>query len=215
MICWSCEKNAGDDMLCAGCGAVQPPDRTADHFRVFGLPRKFDLDMADLERRYKEMTKVLHPDRFARADGRARRASLERSVQLNLAWSTLSEPVPRAEYLLSLQGIEVGESASSKKSGEVDNRATQPVDTALLIEVMDLREALAEARSRGDRAKVAGLVADVQAHHDKEMAEVAAGFAAAKPDLAAIAARMVAARYYRRFLEEAEADRESGQGTAK
>jgi molecular chaperone HscB len=215
MICWSCEKNAGDDMLCAGCGAVQPPDRTADHFRVFGLPRKFDLDMADLERRYKEMTKVLHPDRFARADGRARRASLERSVQLNLAWSTLSEPVPRAEYLLSLQGIEVGESASSKKSGEVDNRATQPVDTALLIEVMDLREALAEARSRGDRAKVASLVADVQAHHDKEMAEVAAGFAAAKPDLAAIAARMVAARYYRRFLEEAEADRESGQGTAK
>jgi molecular chaperone HscB len=194
---------------------VQPPDRTADHFRVFGLPRKFDLDMADLERRYKEMTKVLHPDRFARADGRARRASLERSVQLNLAWSTLSEPVPRAEYLLSLQGIEVGESASSKKSGEVDNRATQPVDTALLIEVMDLREALAEARSRGDRAKVASLVADVQAHHDKEMAEVAAGFAAAKPDLAAIAARMVAARYYRRFLEEAEADRESGQGTAK
>jgi molecular chaperone HscB len=194
---------------------VQPPDRTADHFRVFGLPRKFDLDMADLERRYKEMTKVLHPDRFARADGRARRASLERSVQLNLAWSTLSEPVPRAEYLLSLQGIEVGESASSKKSGEVDNRATQPVDTALLIEVMDLREALAEARSRGDRAKVASLVADVQAHHDKEMAEVAAGFAAAKPDLAAIAARMVAARYYRRFLEEAEADRESEQDTAE
>ena len=202
-------------MLCAGCGAVQPPDRTADHFRVFGLPRKFDLDMVDLERRYKEMTKVLHPDRFARADGRARRASLERSVQLNLAWSTLYEPVPRAEYLLSLQGIEVGESASSKKSGEVDNRATQPVDTALLIEVMDLREALAEARSRGDRAKVTSLVADVQAHHDKEMAEVAVGFAAAQPDLAAIAARMVAARYYRRFLEDAEADREGDQGTAK
>ena len=202
-------------MLCAGCGAVQPPDRTADHFRVFGLPRKFDLDMVDLERRYKEMTKVLHPDRFARADGRARRASLERSVQLNLAWSTLSEPVPRAEYLLSLQGIEVGESASSKKSGEVDNRATQPVDTALLIEVMDLREALAEARSRGDRAKVTSLVSDVQAHHDKEMAEVAVGFAAAQPYLAAIAARMVAARYYRRFLEDAEADREGDQGTAK
>jgi molecular chaperone HscB len=215
MICWSCEKNAGDGMLCVGCGAVQPPDRTADHFRVFGLPRKFDLDMADLERRYKEMTKVLHPDHFARADGRARRASLERSVQLNLAWSTLSEPVPRAEYLLSLQGIEMGESASSKKSGESDNRATQPVDTALLIEVMDLREALAEARSRGDGAKVARLVADAQTHHDKEMEEVAAGFASAKPDLAAIAARLVAARYYRRFLEEAEADRDSEQGMAK
>ncbi len=89
----------------------------ADHFRVFGLPRKFDLDVADLERRYKEMTKVLHPDRFARADPRARRASLERSVQLNLAWRTLSQPVARAEYLLSLEGIEVGEPAGSKRVG--------------------------------------------------------------------------------------------------
>jgi molecular chaperone HscB len=139
MICWSCEKNAGDGMLCAGCGAVQPPDRTADHFRVFGLPRKFDLDVADLERRYKEMTKVLHPDRFARADGRARRASLERSVQLNLAWRTLSQPVARAEYLLSLQGVAVGEPTGSMRSERPDNRATQPVDTALLVEVMELR----------------------------------------------------------------------------
>jgi molecular chaperone HscB len=209
MICWSCEKNAGDGMLCSGCGAVQPPDRTADHFCVFGLPRKFDLDVADLERRYKEMTKVLHPDRFARADGRARRASLERSVQLNLAWRTLSQPIARAEYLLSLEGIEVGEPAGSKRSDPIDSRATQPVDTALLVEVMELREALAEARLRGDSAKVAALVADAQAHNDKKMAEVAEGFAAGRPNLAAIAACLVAARYYRRFLEEADPRRES------
>jgi Fe-S protein assembly co-chaperone HscB len=213
MICWSCEKNAGDGMLCEGCGAVQPPDRSADYFRVFDLPRKFDLDVVDLERRYKEMTKVLHPDRFARADGRARRASLERSVQLNLAWRTLSQPVSRAEYLLSLEGIEVGEPAGSKSSD--DSRATQPVDTALLVEVMELREALAEARARGDSAKVASLVAGVQALHDREMAEVAADFSAGQPDLVGIAARLAAARYYRRFLEEAAAHGEGEEGTAK
>jgi molecular chaperone HscB len=215
MICWSCEKNAGGGMLCAGCGAVQPPDRTADHFRVFDLPRKFDVDVADLERRYKEMTKVLHPDRFARADARARRASLERSVQLNLAWRTLSQPVPRAEYLLSLQGIEVGEPKGSQRSDRADNRATQPVDTALLVEVMELREALAEARARGDHAKAAALFAGVQACHDREMAGVAAGFAAGQPKLAAIAAHLVAARYYRRFLEEAQAHGEGEEGTAR
>jgi molecular chaperone HscB len=215
MICWSCEKNAGDGVLCAGCGAVQPPDRSADCFRVFDVPRKFDLDLVDLERRYKEMTKVLHPDRFARADGRARRASLERSVQLNLAWRTLSQPVTRAEYLLSLEGIEVGEPAGSKRSDGADSRATQPVDTALLIEVMELRESLAEARAGGDNPKVASLVAGVQAHHDKEMAEVAAGFAAGRPNLAAIAARLVAARYYRRFLEEVDPHGAGEEGTAK
>jgi molecular chaperone HscB len=215
MICWSCEKNAGDGMLCEGCGAVQPPDHTADHFRIFGLPRTFALDVVDLERRYKEMTKVLHPDRFARADGRARRASLERSVQLNRAWQTLSQPVTRAEYLLSLEGIEVGEPTGSKNSEGTDSRATQPVDTALLIEVMELRESLAEARARGDNPKVASLVASVQALHDKEMVEVAAAFAASQPNLAVIAARLVAARYYRRFLEEAEPHGEGDKGMAK
>jgi molecular chaperone HscB len=182
---------------------------------VFGLPRRFELDVAELERRYKEMTKVLHPDRFARADGRARRASLERSVQLNQAWRTLSQPVSRAEYLLSLHGIEVGEPAGSKRVNESGDRATQPVDTALLIEVMELREAMAEARARGDGEKVASLVAGVQAHHDKEMAEVAAGFAVEQPNLAALAARLVAARYYRRFLEEAQAQHESEEDVPK
>ncbi len=202
-------------MLCPGCGAVQPPDRSADSFHVFGLPRKFDLDLADLERRYKEMTKILHPDRFARADPRARRASLERSVQLNLAWRTLSQPVARAEYMLSLAGVEVGEPAGGRQAGGADNRATQPMDTALLVEVMELREALAEARARGDSAKVATLFARVQTNHDREMAEVAAAFAAGQPDIAAIAARLVAARYYRRFLEEAEPRGESEEGLAK
>ena len=162
------------------------------------------------------MTKVLHPDRFARADPRARRASLERSVQLNLAWRTLSQPVARAEYLLSLAGIEVGEPAGSRRGDDgADNRATQRMDTALLVEVMELREALAEARARGDSAKVATLFAEVQTNHDREMAEVAAAFAAEQLDLAAIAARLVAARYYRRFLEEAEPRGESEEGPAK
>src|SRR5439155_13136426 len=89
MICWSCEKNAGEGLTCAACGALQPPDPRADHFQVLGVERRFAVDLGALERRYKEMTRVLHPDRFARADARARRASLARSVQLNEAWRTL------------------------------------------------------------------------------------------------------------------------------
>ena len=98
MICWSCEKSAGEGVTCGACGALQPPDASADHFQVLGVERRFALDREALERRYKELTRVLHPDRFARADARARRASLARSVQLNEAWRTLrsrSSAVPR------------------------------------------------------------------------------------------------------------------------
>jgi molecular chaperone HscB len=135
---------------------------------------------------------------------------LERSVQLNHAWRTLSQPVARAEYLLSLQGVGVGASPGEDWPDDTSNRATQPVDTALLVEVMELRETLAEARIHGDSAKIATLIVDVRGRHDREVSAVAAGFADASPNTTAIAGHLVAARYYRRFLEEAGGENEEG-----
>jgi molecular chaperone HscB len=203
MLCWSCQKAAGDGVLCAACNAVQPADPKADYFRVLGIPRAFAVDLVDLERRYKETTKILHPDRFARADAQARRASLERSVQLNEAWRTLKEPIRRAEYLLSLYGVDIGERAggSEQSSGHV----TLPVPQVVLMEVMELREALAEAQSNKDAREIDALVAKVRSGLDKAMADVAGGFLATPPELSTITARLVAVRYYRRFLDEARA----------
>jgi molecular chaperone HscB len=203
MICWSCQKAAGDGMLCVHCKAVQPPDPKADFFRVFGIPTDFAVDALELERRYKELTKVLHPDRFARADPQARRASLERSVQLNEAWQTLKDPVRRAEYLLSLNGIDVGEMAGVGKPGQAGEHATLPVPQVLLMEVLELREALAEAHAAKDRTETEALVAKVRSRLGTVMDDVARGFLASPPELSTIAARLVTIRYYRRFLDEA------------
>jgi molecular chaperone HscB len=201
MICWSCEKNAGDGLTCPACGAVQPPDPKADHFHVFGVERRFALDLAELERRYKDMTKVLHPDRFARADERARRASLKRSIQLNEAWRTLKDPVRRAEYLLSLSGVVVGgEEGTTRK---VDGAKVRlPVAPALLMEVMELREGLAEARAAGAHEQVATLAATVRGRRDAAMRAVGSVFSQKAPDHEAIARDLVAVRYYDRFLDE-------------
>jgi molecular chaperone HscB len=201
MICWSCQKAAGDAGFCPACGAVQPPDAKADYFHVLGIPRAFLVDTTLLEQRYKELAKRLHPDRFARADPQARRASLERSVQLNEAWRCLKDPIRRAEYLLSLHGIDVGERAGSgRQSAE---RATLPVPPVQLMEVLELREALVAAHVARDVHETEALVAKVRSRLDTVMNDVAKGFAAAPPDLPTIAARLVAVRYYRRFLDEA------------
>jgi len=202
MICWSCQKAAGDGVLCSACNAVQPQDPKADYFRVLGVPWEFAIDLEALERRYKETTKILHPDRFARADPRARRASLERSVQLNEAWRTLKDPVRRAEYLLSLHGVDIGEMAASGRpqSGE---RATLPVPQVLLMEVMELREGLAEAQANKALREVDALIAKVRSRLEKVMGDVAEGFVASPPDLGTVAARLVTVRYYRRFLDGA------------
>jgi molecular chaperone HscB len=213
MICWSCEKNAGEGMLCGSCGAIQPPNRGANHFQVLGLANQFALDVAELERRYKDMTKILHPDRFARADARARRASLERSVQINEAWRTLSDPVRRAEYILACHGIEVGE-VSGDKRGAPTAKPTQPVSPVLLMEIMELRESLADARAAGDSKEVSALSTTVTNRQAEAMAFVAEEFAKPAPDLGAIASRLVSVRYYRRFLEEAKASQEAHEDAA-
>jgi len=139
LICWSCEKNAGQEALCAACGAPQPVSTDGarpDHFAVLGVPRAYDLDLTALEARYKDLSRKLHPDRFARADPRARKASLQRTVMLNEAWRALKEPLKRAEYLLELGGVKLATDDGGARSGGV---AAPP---ALLMEILELREEL-------------------------------------------------------------------------
>jgi molecular chaperone HscB len=177
-------------MECAHCGALQPPEVGTDHFRVLGVERRFDLDVAVLEQRYRELTRKLHPDRFARADARARRASLARSVQLNEAWRALKDPLRRAEYLVQLGRGHAG-----------DKDAVPP---ALLAEILELRQELGEARLEGDDVKVQQMATAMRARQDQALGRVAkdlAGVPTAE-GLETAARELVAIRYYRRFLDE-------------
>lgn len=184
MICWSCERAPGAGITCSHCGAILPPDAKADFFAVFGVERRFDLDLADLEARYRDLSRKLHPDRFAMADPRARRASLQRSVQLNQAWRTLKDPFGRAEYLLSLSGVTL----------------PSDVPAPLLMETLELREELGEARAAGDDGKVQAMAAAMRARVAAAMQAVSAGLVGG--DHARVAAELVALRYYRRFMDE-------------
>jgi molecular chaperone HscB len=221
VICWSCEKAAGAALFCAHCGAVQPPDAAATHFQVLGVPAAFDADLPAIERRYRELTRQLHPDRFAKADPRARRASLQQSVQLNDAWKTLKDPVRRAEYLLSLAGIDVGTEEGTQRLAPDGSKQKLPVPQDLLMEILELREGLMEARMADDDARVAELAAEVRGRKQAAMATVAAALRAQPPgsqDLERAARALVAVRYFDRFLDEvdvhedAQADAAAAEG---
>lgn len=224
MICWSCQREAGAAEKCASCGAPQPPDLAADHFRVLGQPRRFDLDTQAAEARFRALSREIHPDRFATADPRARKFSMQRTVQLNEAWKQLKDPIRRAEYLLSLDGWEVGAESGASRPGADGSRQRVPVPPALLGEVLELREELADARADGDDARVQKLARDVRQRADAAMARVAEGFAAAQgaadraPALESIAHQLIGIRYWRRFLDEVAAHdeaRDEAADTAK
>jgi molecular chaperone HscB len=177
---------------------------TRDFFDVLGVKRAYHLDLAELEERYLALSKQTHPDRFAKALPRERLEAVLRNTELNDAYKVLKQAIKRAEYLLKLEGIDVGEEKPQPTTGATKQLV---VDPRLLMEVMELREGLADARSDGDGAKVAEMTADVQARHAAALAIVDHGFAAYelgdRSQLDAVARALVALRYYNRFLDEA------------
>ena len=136
-ICKSCGGGVPVDVhFCPQCTKIVALGRHGDYFRFFGLPRKLSIDAADLDRRFRSLSRQFHPDYFYNAPPAERRASLERSSYLNDAYRTLRQPIARLEYLLQLEGL----------SARGPEEAAKQVPPALLEEVFALNEELDEAR---------------------------------------------------------------------
>jgi molecular chaperone HscB len=77
-----------------------------NHFELFGLPARFDVDLARLDSRYHELQREVHPDRFAAAPDAERRVSMQLATRVNEAYQTLKSPLERAVYILRLRGVD-------------------------------------------------------------------------------------------------------------
>jgi len=126
--------------FCPECDHILSLTRHGDYFAFFGLPRRLVLDPADLEQRFRRMSRQFHPDFFHNAAAAERLASLERSSYLNDAWRVLKDPATRVEYLLGLEGL-----APAKESE--GGAARGGVPAALLEEVFAFNEELDEIRA--------------------------------------------------------------------
>jgi molecular chaperone HscB len=200
--CWSCgEPRGAQDALCPKCGKVQPPPPAGsiiDNFAILGLPQTFEIDLALLEERFRALSRRLHPDKFARAEAKERRFSLEQTTLLNNAYRTLKDPLKRAQSLLRLHGIDA--------SGEPGPNKEQ-VPMEFLEEAMEDRERLVEARVANSAAEVQKIGDDVRKKRDGALTEIAAALhEQAWQKAAPIVSRL---RYYARFLDEVE-ERERG-----
>ena len=141
VACWSCSVAHNESTLfCPHCSKIQPPPG-GDYFSVFGLEKKLNLDLAALETEFHRLSRRVHPDRFARAGENERQWSLADTALLNDAYRTLKDPLRRTEYLLKLEGAEIGEEHSGK-----DRKDPSRAPADLLEEVFDLNMQLEEMR---------------------------------------------------------------------
>ena len=105
-------------------------DLDKNYFELFGLPISFELDTSNLTERYRDLQRSVHPDRFANATDRERRLSMQQASLINEAHSALKDPLQRARYMLSLQGVDIHDESNTVMDG------------MFLMEQMELREEL-------------------------------------------------------------------------
>lgn len=103
-----------------------------NYYELFGLTPQFALDSQTLAATYRELQKQFHPDKFAAQPERERLQAVQRAALINDAYTTLKQPLNRAEYLLSLQGVELNAEQQTLK------------DPLFLMQQMEWREQLEE-----------------------------------------------------------------------
>jgi molecular chaperone HscB len=175
------------------------------HFERLGLPKRFALDVQEVERNYLAQSRESHPDFHRMASSADQRASLEQSAALNESYATLREPFRRAEYLLQLEG---GPSPAEHKE----------MAPAFLEEMLDLRMEIEELREAGNREApgVAAMERELTQRRDNLIGDLACRFAQVESPSAAEGTRrdlllqirqtLNAAKYIQGLLRDLRAD---------
>ncbi|MCC4832062.1 co-chaperone HscB [Shewanella sp. 10N.7] len=105
-----------------------------NYFELFQITPSFDIDIANLAERYRELQRAVHPDKFANESEQQKLLSVQRTAQVNDGYQTLKNPLRRAEHMLSLRGIDISHETTTVK------------DTAFLMQQMEWRESLEDIK---------------------------------------------------------------------
>jgi len=166
--CAACEAALRVPFVCEECGALFRAPARITAFERFGLPGGFEVDLEELERRFIELSRRLHPDRHMRKPAPEKIKALTLSAALNDAYNTLRSEHDRAEYLLKLAG---GPTATESKS----------CAPGFLMATLDLREELEEAR--GQKDSLAALRSQVLPLQEGHLARIRGAFARADDEV--------------------------------
>ena len=158
----------------------------SDDFELFGVPRRFEQDRAVLDARWRALQAEVHPDRYAAQGQAAQRLAMQWAVRVNEAYERLKDPLKRAAYLCELNGL------------PVDTESNTAMPGAFLVQQMEWREALDEARSADD---VQGLADEVAARKTAAFDELRRTLDE-RGDIAAAAEQVRALMFVERFAED-------------
>ncbi|MGI4847731.1 MAG: Fe-S protein assembly co-chaperone HscB [Janthinobacterium lividum] len=135
-----------------------------NHFELFHLPQQFGIDLAALSRAYHEVQNQVHPDKFASQPEAEKRVAMQWATRANEAYQVLRNPLKRAAYLCELNGIDL----------QTESNTAMPRD--FLMQQMEWRENLDEAKEQIDAADMNQLATDVAKARDAQLKSIASQF---------------------------------------
>ena len=164
-----------------------------DAFEVLHIEPRFVIDRSELERRHRALLAELHPNRQASAaTPEPADALFTKQGEINAAYNQLSDPLTRAELLLTRQG----RSLSAAQSPE------------LLARIFEQRQALEHAVSTRDASAVANCVGAArtrQAHlHSALATHFSLGAAEAARRTAEVGLFLQELRYLNKLVQRGE-----------
>ena len=122
-----------------------------NHFDLFQLPARFSIDAGALDAAYRNVQGQVHPDRFVGATDAEKRVAMQWATRANEAYQTLKNPQKRARYLCEMNGVDL----------QTESNTAMPM--AFLMQQMDWREALGEAKAARDVEALEALDEQVKA----------------------------------------------------
>ena len=175
-----------------------------DVFATLGIAPAFDVDLAAVEKVHRELSRALHPDKYIGASPSERRAALTKAVEVNEAWRVVRDPLKRADALLSLASL-----ASLAGLRSVSEEGAPKADPEFLMDMLEQREALSDAKAAKDLEAVRRLASAIEARVRGVEQVLSAGFkvgtSASAADLSGLALKVGELKFYRRFLDEVSA----------
>ena len=145
----------------------------SQYFTLFQLEPAFDIDAENLEQTYRALAARFHPDKFASASAFEQKQAVMMSSTINDAYRTLKNPIDRAAYLL--------------KTLSIDADAPEHTSFApdFLMQQMEWRETLMEARAESDLKTLENLNDEIRAEQEKLLCDLKQSFARNDYDTAA------------------------------
>ena len=159
-----------------------------NHFDLFQLSAKFAIDTAALDAAYRDVQGQVHPDRFVNATDAEKRVAMQWATRANEAYQTLKNPQKRAQYLCELNGVDL----------QTESNTAMPMQ--FLMQQMEWREALGDARAAKDLDALESLDAEVGNDRKARMVQIGAQLDAGDYEHAAQGVR--ALMFLEKFGEE-------------